>query len=393
MITYNSKVLKPKKKTLDGVEHLVFPAVLAKVGVMNSRLYTAEELGKLVMSWNGVPIPVTHPVVNNIPVSANDPSFEEKINIGKIYNASFEDGKLKAEMWINIEKAKRLGYEDIITRSENGESLEVSTGLYSDLIDNSGTFEGESYTTEVKNIRPDHVAILPNQVGACSLKDGCGTMKVNCECQNDQDSNGLIDNLKTLLKKVGILNNEVSSNDIRNRLHSLLREKYPDNYYDICDIYDSTFVYDVNGKYHQLGYTMDGEVANISGDPVEVIRKTEYIPVVNEIKESEEVFMSFEEKLEATINGAEPEVKSYLGKLVANQKESRKKLVDKVVANSGISEEEANKLSDESLGKLSEIKEVKEEPKEEVTANYAGQGGAGMSQKPQGRILPKIIAE
>ena len=38
----------------------------------------------------------------------------------------------------------------------------------------AGVDRGKKYTVRVKNILPDHLAILTTDVGACSVADGCG---------------------------------------------------------------------------------------------------------------------------------------------------------------------------------------------------------------------------
>ena len=39
-----------------------------------------------------------------------------------------------------------------------------------------GNYMGKSYTYIAKNYRPDHLAVLPDNSGACSISDGCGVL-------------------------------------------------------------------------------------------------------------------------------------------------------------------------------------------------------------------------
>jgi len=55
--------------------------------------------------------------------------------------------------------------------------VEVSTGLYADSIATNGAVSGKSYRAVARNFRPDHLAILLDTVGACSLQDGCGLLR------------------------------------------------------------------------------------------------------------------------------------------------------------------------------------------------------------------------
>ena len=57
--------------------------------------------------------------------------------------------------------------------------LEVSTGYWHDGRQHAGSFDGEPYKEVQRSLLPDHLAILPNERGACSVEDGCGTPRTN----------------------------------------------------------------------------------------------------------------------------------------------------------------------------------------------------------------------
>lgn len=57
--------------------------------------------------------------------------------------------------------------------------LEVSTGYWHDGRQQAGSFDGEPYREVQRSLLSDHLAILPNERGACSVNDGCGTPRVN----------------------------------------------------------------------------------------------------------------------------------------------------------------------------------------------------------------------
>jgi hypothetical protein len=63
--------------------------------------------------------------------------------------------------------------------------MEVSTGLFADCVMDKGSWNGESYEYVAQNIRADHLAILPDSDGACSVKDGAGLL-VNQETQQTE---------------------------------------------------------------------------------------------------------------------------------------------------------------------------------------------------------------
>lgn len=158
---FKSNASETRLETFEGKDYLVVPVIMAKAGVeMNGATISADELH--ADSWNGVPVTLTHPKENGNDVSANSPKALEQFGVGTIFNAKFEDGSLKAEAWVNIEKANKID-STLVDRLQAMENIDVSTGYFSDIENN-----------EYKDIKPDHLALLPNDVGACSFNDGCG---------------------------------------------------------------------------------------------------------------------------------------------------------------------------------------------------------------------------
>lgn len=172
----------PSQRDFEGKRHLVIPVVMLTIGVHNGSsgpmLYSDEELSKFHMSWNGVPVPIFHPTtVDGKPLSCNIPAIIEQQTVGRIWNTVYENGKLKGEAWIDIEKTRKLD-PSVLRRLMSGDIMEVSTGMWSEDDAIQGEWNGEKYIGVVRNIRPDHLALLPNQIGACSVRDGCG-VRVN----------------------------------------------------------------------------------------------------------------------------------------------------------------------------------------------------------------------
>ncbi|MBA7543208.1 hypothetical protein ES705_35538 [subsurface metagenome] len=167
--------VKSKMSKLDGRPHLVVPLVAIVEGVMNDLLVKREEIGAYVGAWDGIPIMTGHPQVDGVDVSANDPKYAD-MTIGQMFHSKMDDGKLKAEAWIDIAKAKFLGgdAQEIVDRINGEEMINLSTAYFSDLILEGGRFNGKDYYAETTNIRPDHLAILLREPGACTLDDGCG---------------------------------------------------------------------------------------------------------------------------------------------------------------------------------------------------------------------------
>ena len=173
----------------EGKDYLAVPMVMLKEHVLNgshgATFYNAAEVSKNPTAWNMKPVVVYHPV--RAGKSATDTLTYEKQGIGMIMNTTWEDGKLKAEAWIDKEKANRVDSR-VMEAVTSGNILEVSTGHYGDLIQKSGVFANKEYTQQALNIVPDHLAVLPDKPGALSVEEGAGLLRnQNAEEVESQD--------------------------------------------------------------------------------------------------------------------------------------------------------------------------------------------------------------
>ncbi len=160
----------------NGVDHVVVPVVMIVDGVLNGALVTHEEYGRNVQAWNDKPVTVPHPTdgMGGF-ISAGSPDVISTMCVGRVYNAKVDGDKLVAELWLDTAQAERVGRSDLLAALESGALSEVSTGYFSYREDAQGEFNGKPYLHIDRDIMPDHLAILPNEIGACSVDDGCGT--------------------------------------------------------------------------------------------------------------------------------------------------------------------------------------------------------------------------
>lgn len=176
---FNFKSPKVRKESLEGRPHLVVPMVMLTEGVHagteGPALYTNEDLSKSVTLWNHRPIVVYHPNLNGIGVSACDPDILNAYKIGIVLNTIFADGKLSAEAWLDEERTGKID-KRVLNAVLQEKMMELSTGLYSTVERTPGEFKGKQYDVIARNHRPDHLAVLPDQVGACSNECGCGLL-------------------------------------------------------------------------------------------------------------------------------------------------------------------------------------------------------------------------
>lgn len=308
---------------LEGKEYTVVPMVILTEGVHKGSqgplYYPKEELSKTPVVWNHKPIVVYHPTMNGEGVSACDPVVLNSRKVGLMMNTKFEGGRLKSEAWLEKERANTVD-ERIMTAVEAKEMMELSTGVFIDVEETTGTWKGEEYAGIARNYRPDHLALLPDMVGACSIADGAGLLRnqaadakgkdmiqkgkdMVAKGEEDEDED-MIAKGKAMIKKgksmlasmqepiqkavenvlmrMGLTDNEMSYSNISQSLSTVLREKYgikegSGSYVWVCDVYSNFVIYEYEGKLYRLGYMSNDSGVSLSDEtPVEVRRVTEY---------------------------------------------------------------------------------------------------------------------
>lgn len=163
-----------------GREYLVAPLTMIVPGVLNGSkgalFYPKHEVIRSAPTWEGVPITLRHPELDGQMRSAKEPGVLNRFGIGVVRKPKVTpEGILRAEGWFDVEKLERI-YPGILEDLEAGRPIEVSTGLVTDNYAEPGTYHGQSYDYVARNYKPDHLALLPDQIGACSRQDGCGVL-------------------------------------------------------------------------------------------------------------------------------------------------------------------------------------------------------------------------
>lgn len=281
-----------RKDTLEGRECLVVPMVMLTEGVHAGSggplFYPKDELSKTPVTWNHKPVVVYHPTLNGEGVSACEKDVLETHKVGVILNTRWDD-KLRAEAWLYEDALKRVDPR-VLTAIENNQMMEVSTGLYTDNEELPGEWNTEKYTAIARNYRPDHLAILPDQIGACSVKDGAGLLRINTEKKDEKkddkdkpESTVFTNTVKNAVLRAGcqLVNNELSFSKITSSLSSLLSSKYgkPGKYWDgwISDVFsDSVVFYGEDMKLYMIGYSATDSTVSLVGEAKEVSRVVEY---------------------------------------------------------------------------------------------------------------------
>jgi hypothetical protein len=293
LVTLMSSLVR--QDVYEGATYNVCPVILMTEGVHNGTYYSREELSKFPDAWNGRPLPVYHPMENGKPVTANSPETLSE-SVGYLFNVHWEVdedqdiGKLKGEAWIGTEKALAVAPR-VMEKLNNSEMMEVSTGVFTENILTEGEFGGETFKAIATNLRPDHLALLPDGIGACSIDDGGGLPRLN-HAQTEEDKLEILKKLgPELLKKFA--RNELSFSAIRTALGGIIRAKLslPEkDWVFVRDVYQSFFIYEIEVgaqdgpgvmTLYKQAYGLDAdEKVVLNGDPIAVREAVSYVPVI-----------------------------------------------------------------------------------------------------------------
>lgn len=196
-----------RRVTLNGRDYLVTPATMIVEGVLNGSagalFYPKEEIERDPQAWNGVPILLGHPVAKDgTHVSGRTPEVWNERLLGHCFSAQAADGTLKSEAWFDASAVKQKAPQLAVMLRE-GKPIEISTGLFTENrpVPEGSTYNGTPYEAIAHSYKPDHLAVLLDEKGACSNADGCGinvnneegdatmnrkkliaTLKANCSC-------------------------------------------------------------------------------------------------------------------------------------------------------------------------------------------------------------------
>lgn len=335
-LTINLKPSTWRYETLEGRKHRVVPAAMITEGVHAGSdgpiLYRSNHLGKRPGVWNHKPIVVYHPMLNGRPASACDPQVLENQKVGILLNTKYDD-KLRTECWVDEEKCRTVDSR-ILDAIDKGEMMELSTGVWVDNEGGPGKWtDGKNYNYEATNLGPDHLALLPDKVGACSIADGAGFLRINEAQRKDPEQvKKLFDlGIVNALVNMGIKVNEMSFSNIRMMLCGAVKEKFGkpgEEWYGwVEDVYPSFFIFYSGGKLYRQGYSATDTKVTLSGDPEEVVRVTEYRTLsgkyVGNESPSKEIDMDRKQRVDGLIgNGADgwsETDREYLTKMPAAQ--------------------------------------------------------------------------
>jgi len=183
--------------------------------------------------------------------------------------------------------------------------IEVSVGVFSDEEVEQGEWNGEQYMAIAKGLRPDHLAILPDMIGACSIEDGCG-IRLNSNKKKGGDD--MSDSSKIVVDDVLNEFDKKKLDNIQNILTANMDQGYKEmvesaqktldamddkSVYYLENIDDTNIIYskrnceNSNVKMYRQQYEEDiSGNFKLIGDSMEVKQKIDYVPVVTHMVRS-----------------------------------------------------------------------------------------------------------
>lgn len=289
---------KTRREMLEGREHVVVPAAILAEGVVEGSggaiFYPKEEILNSVPTWDNKPAVVYHPDNNGTPISACHPVVLNTRGVGRMLSTRHDD-KLRTECWLDVERTRQIDNR-ILDAVNEGKPVEVSTGLFLDLEMKAGEHDGKKYIGIARNFRPDHLAILPDKVGAYSVAAG-GGMFANAAKAKMVKGSTLPQSISEAMNRSALASlgpvraefaaNELSFDEVSCELCDLLSAKYgePGKYWRgyVCATYPDYVVFrNSDDKTYMIGYTNDGTTVALSGEAKPVERVVSYEVVGSE---------------------------------------------------------------------------------------------------------------
>jgi len=353
-----------KEQTFQGRAYYVVPAVMMCEGVHNGIFYSSEALSKFAPGWNTKPIVIQHTrdQAGNA-LAAGDPKLLEEQGVGLCFNTRFDfsSKKLKTDCWLEKETLP-ITSPEIHEALKSGQMVEVSIGVFCNVELEEGKWNDESFHGIAKNLVPDHLALLPDRKGSCSIADGAGLLRENelKEQNQPQEKHHMsLTSLKRYLcsilspiRNTDLVENEKSIREKSDLIQKAIRSRFLTKDADIytVDIFEDNVVFEqYDGRQSQLfriDYSINktGEVQlGASAEPVKV--ETNYVamksaPALNEQSGAAGVSAS-----QPVNNENKTETAPASGATTAKESNmDRKQKVDALIQNGAANEEQRTAL-------------------------------------------------
>lgn len=262
-----------RTESFNGKSQLVVPVVaMVADAVVTGQLSTGPEfvpahvLAAAPQGFNGRPVVYLHPDDND--GSANSPEQWQRDVFGFVWNAQYSDGRLRAEIWLDREKAEAVGQGalDTLARVEAGEMIEVSIGAWVWQEETAGVSpSGEKFDSQWIAYIADHLAVV--ELGACSVSRGCGGPRLLTAKQataiKEEQRMKLLDLLASKADWAALADG-MSDSALRGKLNRALNDTVP-AFQGVAEVFpdSSTCIYMTSAggdwAWFEIGYTLEGE--------------------------------------------------------------------------------------------------------------------------------------
>lgn len=174
-VTTAANMAAIRREKRNGRDVVIVPSATLPDGViMNKIKYPADEIEKGFMTLNDTLAPFGHPTVNGDFVSASHPTGLAVSYIGAHNeNVRREKGRVLIDKVIDVEVANQSpNGKAVMAAIDAGRPVHTSTGLMCSLDEP----DGDDHEHIARNMYFDHDAILLNEEGAATPKQGVGMM-------------------------------------------------------------------------------------------------------------------------------------------------------------------------------------------------------------------------
>jgi len=157
----NTARIKSNGKTKGDITS--FKAIITQEGVQNGFVKEWSELKKSAWTAGNRPVVINHPDTG--------PVMDYNLIKGYLSDIKLLEKKKQVQATVNIFNENK----DLIKQIQDKEITEVSVGFWAAVDYLDEPVEGQVYGFE-RDMIFDHLALLPDDLGACSNLDGCGIM-------------------------------------------------------------------------------------------------------------------------------------------------------------------------------------------------------------------------
>lgn len=236
--TLNSSGLR--RVNMHGKTYIIVDTTILKPRVLKGNkgplYYPKDQIAESFNRWLGIPLLTpSHPLTENgQPVLGISPYAWAKYDVGRFYAKGIDnDGGIFGESWFDEDEVRRKEPR-LLDRLNSKQNIEISTGLHhSTLEHDKRIFENVEYNHTATNYKPDHIAVLLDEKGACETKHGCGIvfnstgessvektqliewLTINCNCWKDPADKETLDKMDVeKLKKLKANAEEAKRNSL-----------------------------------------------------------------------------------------------------------------------------------------------------------------------------------